>query len=126
MRPRRVLGYARVSSEEQARGSSLRDQQDAISAYAKAQGLQVARFYVEAESAVHEKIERREQIRALMLDVRAGDLIICDKLDRWSRDPEFTYGSIRKILEADASFYAVGDRCDPATRDGDTMLGVRV
>jgi DNA invertase Pin-like site-specific DNA recombinase len=126
MRPRRVLGYARVSSEEQAKGTSLDDQQATIRAYARSRGLTVARLYVEAESAVHEKIERREQIRALLADVREGDLVVCDKLDRWSRDPEFTYGSIRRILEASASFFAVGDQCDPSTRDGDTMLGVRV
>ena len=123
---RRVVGYARVSSEEQARGSSLQDQQDSIVREATARGLTVERFYVEAESAVHEKIERREQIRALMADVREGDLVLCDKLDRWSRDPEFTYGSIRQILERGASLYAVSDRCDPSTKDGDTMLGVRV
>jgi DNA invertase Pin-like site-specific DNA recombinase len=124
--PRRCLGYARVSSAEQAIGTSLQDQQDAITAYAQARGLKVERMYVEAESAVHEKIERREQIRLLCADVRAGDLVLVDKLDRWSRDPEFTYRSIREILAAKAGFYAVGDACDPSTPEGDTMLGFRV
>jgi site-specific DNA recombinase len=125
-RPRRVLGYARVSSAEQALGTSLRDQQNAIERYAESRGLTVARFYVEAESAIHEKIERREQMLALMADVREGDLVLCAKLDRWSRDPEFTYGSVRKILAAGASFYAVDDRCDPSTSEGDTALGFRI
>ncbi len=126
MRIRRVLGYARVSSELQGQGSSLRDQQDMIAAYAKARRLPVPRFYVEAESAVHERNERRDQIQALMADVREGDLVVCDKIDRWSRDPEFTYRSTREILEAGASFYAVGDQCDPSTPDGDSMLGFQV
>ena len=125
-RIRRLLGYARVSSQEQAQGSSLQDQQNAITSYAKARGLGITRFYVEAESAVHEKIERREQMRTLMAEVRGGDLVLCDKLDRWSRDPEFTYGSVRKILAAGASFYAVADRCDPSTSEGDTALGFRI
>jgi DNA invertase Pin-like site-specific DNA recombinase len=122
----RVLGYARVSSEEQARGSSLRDQQEAIRSYAKARGVVVADLYVEAESAVHEKIEKREQIQTLLRDVRPGDLVLCDKLDRWSRDPEFTYRSVREILAKGATFYAVSDRCDPSTPEGDTALGFRV
>jgi site-specific DNA recombinase len=126
MRIRRVLGYARVSSEVQGQGSSLRDQQDAIAAYAKTQKLPAPTFYVESESAIHEKNERRERIRALMADVHPGDLVLCDKIDRWSRDPEFTYRSIREILAAGASFYAVGDQCDPSTPDGDTMLNFRV
>jgi DNA invertase Pin-like site-specific DNA recombinase len=124
--PRRVLGYARVSSPDQALGTSLQDQQNAIRAYAQTRGLAVDRFFVEAESAIYEKVERREQIRLLLTEVRAGDLILCDKLDRWSRDPEFTYRSVREILEAKASFFAVGDQCDPSTKEGDTMLGFRV
>lgn len=125
-RPRRVLGYARVSSQEQALGSSLGDQQESIKAYAKARGVAVARMYVEAESAVHEKIELREQIHLLLADVRSGDLVLCDKLDRWSRDPEFTYRSVREILANGASFYAISDRCDPSTSEGDTALGFRI
>lgn len=88
--------------------------------------MNVAHFYVEAESAVHEKIERREQILSLMRDVREGDLVVVDKLDRWSRDPEFTYSSVRKIREASASFYSVSEQCDPSTPEGDTMLGFRI
>jgi DNA invertase Pin-like site-specific DNA recombinase len=126
MRYRRVLGYARVSSELQGQGSSLRDQQVTIAAYSKAQCLPEPLFYVESESAIHEKNERRERIRTLMSEVRAGDIVVCDKIDRWSRDPEFTYRSIREILSAGASFYAVGDQCDPSTPEGDTMLNFRV
>src|ERR1019366_4324321 len=126
MRIRRVLGYARVSSELQGQGSSLRDQQDMITAYARVQRLPAPRFFVESESAIHETNEHREQVRALMADVKAGDLVVCDKIDRWSRDPEFTYRSIREILAAGASFYAVGDQCDPSTSEGDTMLNFRV
>ncbi len=125
-RPGRVLGYARVSSEEQARGTSLRDQQEAIRAHAKASGLAVTAFYIEAESGIREKEEHREQMQLLLRDVRVGDLVLCDKLDRWSRDAEFTYRSVRQILGAGASFYAVSDRCDPSTSEGDTALGFRI
>lgn len=122
----RIIGYARVSSAEQALGTSLRDQQDSIRREAASRSLEVHRIYVEAESAVHEKIEQRVQMLALMADVRSGDLVLCDKLDRWSRDPEFTYGSVRKILAAGAHFYAIADRCDPSTSEGDTVLGFRI
>jgi len=111
---------------EQTLGSSLQDQQNAITAHAAKLGLKVAKFFVESESGIHEKVERREQMRALRAEVREGDLIVCDKIDRWSRDPEFSHRSIREILEAGASFYAVGDGCDPSTAEGDTMLGFRI
>lgn len=125
-KPRRVFGYARVSSTEQARGSSLRDQQESIRAYAEGRGLKVDRYFVEAESAVHEKFERREQVQALMREAREGDLIICDKLDRWSRDPEFSYKSVRELLEAKATMYFVAESMDPGTREGDSALTFRI
>jgi DNA invertase Pin-like site-specific DNA recombinase len=68
----------------------------------------------------------RRLVRLEESQVRAGDLVICDKLDRWSRDPAFAHTSIRDILKRGASFYAVSDACDPSTPDGDTMLNVRV
>ena len=125
--PRRVLGYARVSSVLQAQGDSLPNQQAVIRSHTEKRGLKVeAVMFVEAESAVHEKFERREQIQALMATVRAGDLVLVDKIDRWSRDPEFTYASVRQIHEKGASFYAIGDDCDPSTPQGDSMLGLRI
>ncbi len=122
---RRVLGYARVSSIEQALGTSLRDQQDAITAFAKGRGLKVHRFYVEAESGTRERQERRTQMLALHADVRDGDLVLCSKLDRWSRDTEHTLRSVREILEKGASFFAIDDSCDPSTRDGYMMMTMR-
>lgn len=124
--PRRVLGYARVSSVEQTFGQSLEEQQASIAACAKARGLKVARFFVEAESGGREKIEHREQMRLLLREARRGDLVLVDKLDRWSRDPEFTYRSVRELLERGASMYFVAEDIDPSTRDGDTHLNFRI
>ncbi len=125
-KPKRTIGYARVSSEEQARGSSLQDQQNAITAYAASRGLTVTKFYVEAASGIRKKVEHREQMAALMADVKRGDLVLCDKLDRWSRDAEFSYKSTREILACGAHFYAVSDQCDPSTSEGDTAMSFRI
>ncbi|MBL0197649.1 MAG: recombinase family protein, partial [Myxococcales bacterium] len=57
---------------EQATGTSLRDQQAAIEAHAAARGVVLAHVYVEAESGIHENNERREQMQALLRDVRRG------------------------------------------------------
>jgi DNA invertase Pin-like site-specific DNA recombinase len=123
-RARRVLGYARVSSEEQTRGTSLEDQKASVSAYAKSLGLDVARFYVEAESGGQKMLERREQMKALMSDVREGDLVVVAKLDRWSRDVAFSYSSVDKIVAAGADFYLLAERCGPHDDTWDTIFGV--
>lgn len=124
--PKRALGYARVSSEEQARGSSLRDQQASIGAYAQSCGLSVSTYYVEAESAVHDKFESRVQMQRLMREAREGDLVICDKLDRWSRDPIFSYSSVKELLGRGVAMYFVSDHVDPSTSDGDSAMGFRI
>lgn len=123
--PRRVLGYARVSSAEQALGTSLKDQQESIRAYASTLGLKVAHFYVEAESGIREKAEQRIQLRNLLAEASEGDLVLVDKLDRWSRDTEHTLRTVRELAERGASFFAVSDRCDPALREGQLMLTIR-
>jgi site-specific DNA recombinase len=125
VKPRRVLGYARVSSVDQSLGTSLADQERVIRQHAERCGFKEPTMYVEAESGIGEKLEKREQINALMADIREGDLVLCDKIDRWSRDIEFTHGSVRRILARGASIYFVGDACDPSTDEGDTMLGMR-
>lgn len=125
-RPRRVLGYCRVSSIAQTFGTSLADQQATIRAYAKERGLDVHHVYVEAESGIHEKLERREQMRALQADVRANDLVLCAKLDRWSRDPLFSYSSIGTIKGIGARMFFIDDNIDPSTPEGDSALGMRI
>jgi DNA invertase Pin-like site-specific DNA recombinase len=125
----RVLGYSRVSSREQALGTSLKDQQNRLEAFAKKRGLGKVQHFVEAESAVHEKFERREKMQQLMASLLRGDTVLCDKLDRWSRDPEFTYRSMREIREIGARVFFVDegfDGLDPTTPEGDSMLNMRV
>ena len=125
MKPRRALGYPRVSSIQQTLGTSLKDQENSIRDYATRINVTLSHVYVEAESGIHEKTEKRDQMRALLADVREGDLVICDKLDRWSRDTEWMLKSVRELREKGVSFYAVSDQCDPSTRDGDMMLTMR-
>jgi site-specific DNA recombinase len=122
---RRVLGYARVSSIEQALGTSLQDQQDAMAAYARSLGLTITKFFVETESGVGAKTEQRVKMASLLGEVREGDLVICTKLDRWSRDTKQTLISVDEILKRKASFYAIDDACDPSTPNGYMMMTVR-
>jgi site-specific DNA recombinase len=123
-RPHRVLGYARVSSEAQAEGVSLADQERAIRTYAASLGVDVARVYVEAESGGRAAIERREQMRALLDDVRPGDLVVVHRLDRWSRDIAFSYTSVEKIVAAGGDFQLLTERCGPRDPNWDTIFGV--
>lgn len=86
-RPIRVLGYARVSSREQGQhGTSLEAQQDELRRFCEGRGYPAPILHVEVESGAGDKVEaRREQLR-LLASLRAGDLVLVSKQDRWSRD----------------------------------------
>ncbi len=87
-RPLRIFGYGkRVSSEAQAgTGSSLRDQETAIR---RGRERRVHKTTVRPHTVRGGKVkpserssESREQIQSLLREVRHGDLVVCDKIDR--------------------------------------------
>ena len=82
----RVLGYARVSTEEQAdSGVSLRAQRDAIRAEAARRGWQLARVHSDAASG--KSMTGRPGLEAALGAMERGnaETLIVAKLDRLSR-----------------------------------------
>lgn len=81
----RVVGYARVSTEDQAsEGVSLDAQSDKIRAYAALYGLDLVELVAGGESA--KSLDRPAFCRALaLLDSGAADGLVVAKLDRLSR-----------------------------------------
>lgn len=82
----RVVTYARVSTEEQAReGLSIPDQIDKMRAYARLYDIQIVREEMD-EGVSAKKLERPGVIRCLgMLDRGEADGLLVTKLDRLSR-----------------------------------------
>lgn len=115
----RVLGYVRVSGAEQGRsGTSLDAQREAIERHCATLGLPSPKIYVEVESAGAEKLERRAELRALLAELRAGDLVIVRSQDRWSRATEWFLSSMREIKARGASFFSIAEQFDPDTPQG--------
>jgi len=97
-RPRRVLAYVRVSSQAQGdHGTSLDAQQEEIRRFCKASTFPEPVVFVEIESG-GEKAERRIEQVKLMASVRAGDLVIATKIDRWSRHALYFLQSSQDIM----------------------------
>jgi DNA invertase Pin-like site-specific DNA recombinase len=119
MQPRRLLAYARVSGSEQGRtGTSLDGQREEIERYAKAQGYPRPIFFVEVASAGAERLDGRPKLRALLDEVRDGDLVVVAKQDRWSRNTLFYLQSTKQIVERGARFFSLAERFDPSTPEG--------
>lgn len=94
-----IVAYVRVSSASQGRsGLGLEAQREAITRFAKAEGLDVVAEYVEVESAKgHDALERRPQLAAAMAHATLrGCPVAVAKLDRLSRDVAFISGLMAK------------------------------
>jgi DNA invertase Pin-like site-specific DNA recombinase len=120
----RVAIYARVSTDEQADGTSLDEQVNAGHAWIAAQGAGAVLAGVYREDYTGTTDDRPEWCR-LLADVRAGlvDVIVFTKWDRWARD-EFVGQKMRR----DIAPHRVRPVCltldvDADTPEGDLMIG---
>ena len=85
----RLIGYCRVSSDEQARnGVSLADQAERIEAHAKASGYQLLSIESDRGVSGYKAPERRPAMKRALAAVKAGeaDGIVAIALDRLSRN----------------------------------------
>lgn len=122
---RRVLAYARVSSDRQGeRGTSLDEQRERFAAYCAATGLPEPVVYPEIVSASYEKIEKRVALAKLLRDAQPGDLVLALYVDRWSRDLPYGVQTVRDLVRRGVGWRSVGENIDASTREGDSLLGV--
>lgn len=124
-RPRRVLGYARVSGTEQGKhGTSLEAQRDEIQRFCRSQSFPDPVIRVEVESAGAEKLARRAELRALLDELRPGDMVVVAAVDRWSRDIVFAVQSVRELVARGIGWRALREGIDASTPHGDSHLGI--
>lgn len=79
-----ILGYLRVSTEDQAEGSSLPDQKNVIYGYAQTQGIDRfgVQLYSDAGVSARIPLKDRPEGKRLMAQVAPGDTIVAAKMDR--------------------------------------------
>ena len=85
----RLIGYTRVSSDEQARnGVSMADQADRIEAYCKANGCELVRIESDRGVSGYKAPGKRPAMRRALAAVKSGeaDGIVAIALDRLSRN----------------------------------------
>ena len=106
-----IVGYARVSTADQELTAQL-EQLHAVNC---------DRIYREKESGV--KADRPEL--AAMLDyVRAGDTVICCKLDRIARSTRHLLEIVELLERKEVAFKVLNINLDTSTPTGKLMLSV--
>lgn len=117
----RFIGYARVSTEEQAgHGVSLADQRDRLAAYARAQGFALVAIEEDAGLSGGLSPTKRPGLAKALEAVRKGAAsgVLVVKLDRLSRS---TRDTLALVEEADRRGYrlvSVAESLDTGTATG--------
>lgn len=112
----RIIGYCRVSTEEQ----NLDMQEQSIRKYAEQKGLGCV-MYVEKVSS---RKARRIELEHAMKAATKGDLFVVYKLDRLARSTKELYELTEQLKEKEVDFVSVQDAFDTSTPTGKAMFGM--
>jgi site-specific DNA recombinase len=123
----RVLGYVRVSTEEQAKeGSSLKLQPEKIRSYCDLYGLDLAR--IECDEGISAKTLDRPALATVLDDLERGrvDGVVIYKLDRLTRSLRDWSDLIDRFFSERAGrrLFSVNDSIDTRTAAGRLVLNV--
>jgi len=123
----RVVGYVRVSTEEQASsGCSLAAQEAKIRSYCELYGIDLIEVISDAGQSA-KTINRDGQQKALaMLDDGTANGIIISKLDRLTRSCRDWNSLIERYFAGKASLLSVDDKIDTQTASGRVVLNLLV
>ena len=107
----RAVLYARVSTEEQGKGYSLRQQLEALQKYCKDNGIEVVGTYEDRSSGASLDRPGLDTLRDV---VSAGgiDLVLAQDRDRLSREPAHVYILREELREHGTTLRALNDRGD--------------
>jgi site-specific DNA recombinase len=126
--PRKIVGYVRVSTDEQASaGVSLDAQEARLRAYAKAMNLELDEMVLDAGASA--KTLRRSGMTRILEGVRGGTIgtVIAIKLDRLTRSTRDLADLLDLFQNADAALISVSESLDTSSAAGRmvvNMLGV--
>jgi DNA invertase Pin-like site-specific DNA recombinase len=124
----KAIGYARVSSEEQAReGVSIDAQRSRIAAYAQLRGLDLDEIYVDVAVSAGKPLARRPQGRHIVSRAREVDAVVACKLDRLFRDAVDCLSLVRDWDKTYTSLHLIdlgGQSIDTASAMGRFFLTV--
>lgn len=112
----RVVGYARVSTDDQ----NLDMQQQAIERYASEKGAALVFYGEKISSRKDERVELSNAIKA----ATEGDVFVVYKLDRLARSTKELYELTEQFQKKGVYFVSLSDSFDTTTPTGRAMFGM--
>lgn len=123
----RAALYARVSTEEQLEGYSIDAQKRNYLLLVQGRGWEsVAEYIEEGRSARNENIVKRPKFKEAIEDGLRGkyEVLVVDKLDRFSRRLMVTLEYFGKLSKAGRSFLSIREQMDFSTSFGKVTLAM--
>ena len=123
----RIVGYVRVSTEEQVDGHSLDAQRREIERYAERQGLVLVNIYADEGVSAHtDRIEKRPQLATLLADASRGsfDAVVVHTIDRWARNMRVQLETLSRLGSAEVGFVSLMENFDFSTPQGKLTLNM--
>lgn len=120
-----VVGYARVSTENQLENYSIEEQTDRLKAYCAAKGWFLRKLYVDGGFSGGNT--NRPALQQMLTAIRQGgvDAVVVYKLDRLSRSQKDTLTLIEDELIAHGTdFVSIIENFDTSTPFGRAMIGI--
>lgn len=112
----RIIGYCRVSTEEQ----NLDMQERAIQNYAEQKGLGLVIYVEKVSSRKNDRIDLANAMKA----AAKGDVFVVYKLDRLARSTKELYELTEQLKEKRVDFVSISDAFDTSTPTGKAMFGM--
>lgn len=120
-----VVGYARVSTDNQIENYSIEEQTERLKAYCAAKGWVLLQIYVDGGYSGGNT--DRPALQNMLEEVRHGqiDAVIVYKLDRLSRSQKDTLTLIEdELLAHNTDFISINENFDTSTPFGRAMIGI--
>lgn len=120
-----VVGYARVSTENQLENYSIEEQTERLKAYCAAKGWTLRKLYV--DGGYSGGSTNRPALQQMLSAIRKGgvDAVVVYKLDRLSRSQKDTLTLIEDELLANGTdFVSINENFDTSTPFGRAMIGI--
>lgn len=120
-----VVGYARVSTENQLENYSIEEQTERLKAYCAAKGWSLRKLYVDGGYSGGNT--NRPALQQMLSTIRKGgvDAVVVYKLDRLSRSQKDTLTLIEdELLANGTNFVSINENFDTSTPFGRAMIGI--
>jgi len=118
------VGYVRVSTKTQTKGTSIEYQKEQIQKYCKVHELKLIKIYTDKGISAYKKRPQFEAMTEKLLSDKSLDGVIVHDLTRFGRSTADLLFQINRLDGNGKLFISIKDNIDISTKTGKLLLGL--